>query len=53
MDNSTTVDGGDEIQAMELLDGDYSVWLQWPQPTYWDSPNRQDIQIAVIRYERV
>lgn len=45
MDNSD-----DEIQAMELIDGDYNLWLQWPSPpSYWERLNRPVIKIAAIR----
>lgn len=48
MDNLSDIDD-DDIESMELLDGNYQNYMQWIRPDrFWDtSPN---VRVAFVRY---
>lgn len=40
----------DEVQAMELFEGNYHLWLEWPEALDYCSIMDRFAKVAVIRY---
>jgi len=40
----------EEIKGMELLEGNYQLWIEWPpSPQYWNDESKPIIKLALIR----
>lgn len=40
----------DEVQAMELFEGNYRLWLEWPEALDYCSIMDRFAKVAVIRF---